>query len=89
MTFDATISLGNLIQIVLMIVAALAAFFTLRGQVKIMEEKMRSEREQRLTIAARVDKLENQIENDFEKLRIALDEGLRRIYDRLERKADK
>lgn len=100
MTFDATVSLGNLIQIVLLILAAFAAFFTLRGQVRILEEKIRaedkqrdayaaSEREQRQTLAGRVDKLERQIESDIAKLGDKLDEGLRRIYDKLDRKADK
>lgn len=89
MVFDTTVSLGNLIQIVLIVVAIIGAYFTLKSQVRLQDARLESEREQRQALAIRVDRLERQIESEIEKLGVKLDEGLRRIYDRLDRKADK
>lgn len=89
MSFDATVSLGALIQIALLLVAIAGAFFTLRGQVRLQDARLDAEREHRLALSGRVDRVEKQVESEIEKLAQKLDEGLRRIYDKLDRKADK
>jgi hypothetical protein len=100
MSFDGTVSVLGLLQIALLLAAIVAAFYTLRGQVRLLEEKIRNEgaqrtaytvsqREQLHSLVARVDRLESQIETEIEKMRHSIDTGLARIYDKLDRKADK
>lgn len=100
MSFDGTISLGSLIQIVMLLALIVAAFVALRGQVRLLEEKITNEaaqraaftsaqREQLHALTQRLDRVEVQVGTEIEKIGVKLDEGLRRIYDKLDRKADK
>lgn len=89
MSFDTTVTLGNIIQIILLCFAIASAYITLTSQVRIQEERQRSDRKQHEQLSLRVDRIERQIDDEIETLRKEIGDGLRRIYDKLDHKQDK